>query len=207
MLGFINAVTDKPEWTKKVRFPERKILGTAVEYHSSTQVFDESIIKKWRVEAVTEQPTGREMSERMFEYCIKELQHRAETFGESVHGAINVLPGDVYKSDTAISEELKLALQEAVRMLENVPANEKDWHPGSDGKVLDLVHPSLFPLVYGVSKILPVDAPVTTLQDCIERCGEGETLPKISDAQDDYSYSQRFQWLPCEVDVYSGKAK
>jgi hypothetical protein len=28
----------------------------------------------------------------------------------------------------------------------------KDWHPGSNGQVLDLVHPSLYPIIY--------DAPV-----------------------------------------------
>ncbi|KAJ7062903.1 hypothetical protein C8F01DRAFT_985972, partial [Mycena amicta] len=26
---------------------------------------------------------------------------------------------------------------------------EKDWHPGSNGQVLDLVHPSLYPIMYG----------------------------------------------------------
>ena len=36
-----------------------------------------------------------------------------------------------------------------VAPLEDVPDSEKDWHPGSDGLVLDLVHPSLYPIVYG----------------------------------------------------------
>ncbi|KAF8192397.1 hypothetical protein K438DRAFT_1762395 [Mycena galopus ATCC 62051] len=40
-------------------------------------------------------------------------------------------------------------LKAAVSLLENVPDAEMDWHPGSDGKVLDLVHPSLYCIVYG----------------------------------------------------------
>ena len=114
----------------------------------------------------------------MFSYCISELQHRAKEYRtKSNCRAIRVFNGDVYKSDTAVSQETKLALQKAVRILEDVPESEKDWHPGSDGKVLDLVHPSLFPLIYGTSKILPVGTPITTLGDCIKRCGEGNILP------------------------------
>ena len=30
-----------------------------------------------------------------------------------------------------------------------MPEDQKDWHPGSNKQVLDLVHPSLYPLVYG----------------------------------------------------------
>jgi hypothetical protein len=85
----------------------------------------------------------------MFTYCIEELQFRAKEHPNSPNGAIRVYNGDVYKSDTAVSEETKLALQKAVRVLEDIPAAQKDWRPGSDGKILDLVHPSLFPLIYG----------------------------------------------------------
>ena len=34
-------------------------------------------------------------------------------------------------------------------MLENVPDDQKDWHPRSNNQVLDLVHPSLYCIVYG----------------------------------------------------------
>ena len=36
-----------------------------------------------------------------------------------------------------------------VSPLEDVPDAEKDRHSGSDNRVLDLVHPSLYPIVYG----------------------------------------------------------
>ena len=58
--------------------------------------------------------------------------------------------------------------------LENVPEIYRDWHPGSENTVLDLVHPSLFPVVYGRTKILRDN--VVNLDDCVEKCGEGVTL-------------------------------
>lgn len=60
----------------------------------------------------------------------------------------------VIKSDTLMTENLRQDLLSAVKILEDVPEGEKDWHPGSDNKVLDLVHPLLYPLVYGKSRVL-----------------------------------------------------
>lgn len=45
------------------------------------------------------------------------------------------------------------ALKTAIKPLEDVPEDAKDWHPRSNGLVLDLVHPSLYPLVYGRSMV------------------------------------------------------
>ncbi|KAF6763669.1 hypothetical protein DFP72DRAFT_873115 [Ephemerocybe angulata] len=186
MLGFINAVTDKPEWNKKV--------------------FDQIIIEKWKEETVNLDSDTREqqMSELMFSYCIQELQYRASELDTDSPGgsAVHVFPGDVYKSDSAVPEETRLALLEAVRPLEEVPDSQKDWHPGSNGTVLDLVHPSLFPLVYGVSKVLPLGANITTLEDCIKRCGEGEAFMPEFEGESVYpTVSAKLQWLPCEVDI------
>ena len=159
----------------------------------------------------------------MFDYCIQELRYRAERFepNGSERGAIVVFNGKVVKSDYAVSESIKLALQSAIERLESVPEAQKDWHPGSDGKVLDLVHPSLYPLVYGKTKVLPVGSKVTTLVDCISRCGEGEVIPtpirtEPKDTRPYYDYlprntydpySTKFQWLPCEVDISGDRPK
>jgi Protein of unknown function (DUF4246) len=56
-----------------------------------------------------------------------------------------------WQSDTLFSEELRQALLQEVSRLENVPEHAKDWHPGSNNQVLDLVHPSLFCYVAGVT--------------------------------------------------------
>jgi hypothetical protein len=80
------------------------------------------------------------------------------------------------KSDNAISRSLKDALRRSVFPLCDVPARHKDWHPGSNEQVLDLIHPSLFPLVDGHSRIL-VDR-LTTLADFVERWGNRPFFPE-----------------------------
>jgi hypothetical protein len=141
---------------------------------------------------------------------------------------VTVFNGDVVKSDVAIPISVKEALKAAARELEAVPEKYKDWHPGSDGKVLDLVHPSLFPLIYGRSRVL--EDRLIGLDDCIENCGKGTVVPirdeketqlpglsnntsrpsRFDDGdQPSAPYSKDFQWLPCEVDISAkdGKAK
>ena len=118
----------------------------------------------------------------------------------------------VVKSDTAIPSQLMNDLKVACRPLENVSSNLKDWHPGSDGKVLDLVHPSLFPLIYGRSKVLKEER--VGLEDCMEYINRGETIKVPDDDQqkrpEPYDphyrgrkpdfWSKTFQWIPCQVD-------
>lgn len=151
----------------------------------------------------------------MVDWCIAELRYKAGIFEET--GAISIYNGDVVKSDTAVSSDLKDALRAAVAPLENIPPNQQDWHPNSDKKVLDLVHPSLFPVVYGLTRILPDT--FVTLDDCIERCGEGVVLPIPPENESAFdtaglppyrlsyrrnygtkAFSRKFQWLPCDVE-------
>ena len=184
------------------------------------QVQDKDIIAKWKTEARVGSP---DFSEAMFEYCIAELQHIAigrkfDPHSPITRGAVIVFEGRVVKSDSAVPEEVRIKLQDAVRTLEDVPDAQKDWHPGSDGQVLDLVHPSLFPLVYGKTRVLPVGSKVVTLADCIERSGEGDVIP-IPEATGTGTanrprmyrkyepFSTKFQWLPCEVDISGDKPK
>jgi hypothetical protein len=85
---------------------------------------------------------------------------------------------------------LKEELKRAVNV---VPDDQKDWQPGSDGKVLDLVHPSLFSLVYTQSRILPHST--IGLSDYLDSIGTGETVPDpilLPDAmRDEYRHAAR----------------
>ena len=103
-------------------------------------------------------------------------------------------------SDIAVSHATKEKLKAAILPLENVPESKKDWHPGSDGKVLNIVHPSICPLVYGRTRILP-EAEVP-LMDCHTYTGKGEVIPAPDDTPP--YYSGDFQWLPCEVRLDDG---
>ena len=149
------------------------------------------------------------MSNRMIDWCISELKYNAKRIKDPSNPPPTfVFNGDVYKSDTALSSDFKQRLQLAVAAFEaSIPEDEKDWHPNTDDQVWDLVHPSLFPVVFGRSRVLMGDS-VLGLHDCIVRCGEGTILavPSRYEAPPP-SYSQNFQWLPCEVDISGPKAR
>ncbi|KAF8797380.1 hypothetical protein BYT27DRAFT_7125781, partial [Phlegmacium glaucopus] len=189
MLHIMNYLTDKPDWRNKV--------------------FSDDIANNWKREAL-EMP-GKDISRPMMDWVIEELRYKAKLHEDI--GAVTVYTGHVVKSDSVVPESLKLELQAAVAELEDVPDKHKDWHPGSNGKVLDLVHPSLYPLVYGRTKVLETGR--TSLEDCIARCGEGQTT-RIPPQEEIVArgavwessrlpvggpYSRNFQWLPCTVDI------
>ncbi|EDR01448.1 uncharacterized protein LACBIDRAFT_333174 [Laccaria bicolor S238N-H82] len=161
------------------------------------QIFDDAIRSRWKAEALA--APGRDVTERMAEWCMEELKYKATRFGGMPGGAIKVYNGDVVKSDTAVPHSIKAKLQVAVRPLEDVPSWEKDWHPGSDEKVLNLVHPRLFPVVYGRTRALGNGKGFAMLENCIARCGEGDVLEEQELSGDRYSLD--YQWLPCEVDI------
>ena len=204
MLRLMNELTDKPDWHKKVHRSHKLNFGHGTANTHCYQVFDDGIADKWRKETL--RTPDIDITQEMVDWCIEELRYKARIFEKN--GMVTVYNGDVVKSDLAVPEDLRNALIKAVESLEDVHPSRRDWHPGSSGKVLDLVHPSLFPLVYGLTRILPHGK--ISLDDCIKRSGEGVALEFCVD--EDYKprwgrspFSRKFQWLPCDVDI-SGDA-
>ena len=119
---------------------------------------------------------------------------------------ITTYDGDIVKSDTTIPLALRSALKAAVAPLENVPEIYRDWDFDSNDVILDLVHPSLFPVVYGQTKIL--NDSVVGLDNCIEKCGAGVTLrsPSVYNTVRNH-YNRKYQWLPCDVGFEDNRAK
>ncbi|KAI1140179.1 hypothetical protein F5Y05DRAFT_308671 [Hypoxylon sp. FL0543] len=183
MMNFINQITDKPKWEEKV--------------------FDETIVARWREEAKSAPSEGLDedvfFSGEMFEYCIRELRDKAEK--AKVTGIVNVLDAElaVAKSDTVVPSSLVDALKAGVKVLEDVPDSEKDWHPLSGEKVLDLVHPSLFPLVYGTTRVLPYGK--VPLENCASFIGRGEatTVFEVAPADGPALWGSN-QWLPSDIE-------
>ncbi|KAF4983933.1 hypothetical protein FDECE_17198 [Fusarium decemcellulare] len=196
ILKFVEDITNKPEWWIKVRNPE--------------------IIAKWKQEVLaipwSEYQQNADFTDKMADTCFIELEKKAELYEET--GLIPVMDYSAFviKSDTLLTDDLRDELRSAVKLLEDVPKKCQDWHPGSDGKVLDLVHPSLWPLVYGLSRILP-DKRIP-VENCIDYCGAGSVIPKPikpifqkawysthPEPSENRAISTRFQWLPCDVDL------
>ncbi|KAL3467016.1 hypothetical protein BJX64DRAFT_284164 [Aspergillus heterothallicus] len=193
MLRLMDHITDKPGWHRKV--------------------FDPKIIDKWRLEL---QDSSQDVSEKMLEHIIAELRDKAKFWKEN-EGIVIVYEGGIVKSDLIISEQTRRALTDAVKDLEE--ESPRDYHPGSSDMVVDLVHPSLFPLVYGKTHILHDQ--YIALDDTLNmHPSQGMVIPVPPDEETklpapkppyvDYSrirsiqkpYSAKFQWLPCDVDLW-----
>ncbi|KAL8756240.1 MAG: hypothetical protein Q9199_003062 [Rusavskia elegans] len=220
IMELVNTITDKSDW-------QRKVLDEAIVAKWRAEILDSNppegtsrstpstvlAAKLTRIDAAdgTSNMSGAELSgsqwsarhstmdvsPRMFDWVIAEVKYKAEVFTQL--NCIEALDG-VWKSDTCVSEGLRKALEEAVRPLEDIPEAEKDWHPGSNGQVLDLVHPSIYPLVYGQSRIL--ESETCNVDDCTSWIGKGSVLQlPAGSAELGGEWSEDYQWLPAEFEV------
>ncbi|KAK1765337.1 hypothetical protein QBC33DRAFT_545162 [Phialemonium atrogriseum] len=174
MLRLMDSITDKPEWDRKI--------------------FDEEIVGKWRAEA-TLIPL---ISEKAWEWCVTELRDKARIFKETGKVITYDTGSRCVKSDVIVGPELQAELLSNVEPLLQVPDHQKDWHPGSNDQVLNLVHPSLYPLVYGKTEVLQNGGRVD-LSNIFASCGQG-TVARTHNRPTSDTWSWRFQWLPCEVE-------
>ncbi|GAC97796.1 hypothetical protein PHSY_005383 [Pseudozyma hubeiensis SY62] len=183
MLNIMDALTEKQDWHRKIQDPD--------------------IVSKWQTEALEQSPI---MSQKAFDWCIFELKDKAEWLQRT--GMIRTLDthNRCIKSDTLLTPDFLDSLKNATRpLLEQEP---KDWHPRSNDQVLDLVHPSLYPLVYGKTHYL---AQGSVNLDAWHQATQGTPFPEQAKppperrgfrafATDPTTlYSDRFQWLPCDV--------
>ncbi|OQE20366.1 hypothetical protein PENSTE_c013G08080 [Penicillium steckii] len=179
--------------------------GFNVALNETPKVFDERITSKWRVEI---EKSGQDISLKMMDWVIQELQWKAGILNRT--DSINVFDNGVFKSDTVIPKELQQALKDASMDLSDVSDEEKDYHHNSEGKVVDLVHPSLYPVIYGRTRVLPDR--IIGLDDSIESMGLGSIIPAPNDDRIKMFtgnrrrkvgipiFSKNFQWLPCDVE-------
>ncbi|MFJ3582905.1 DUF4246 domain-containing protein [Streptomyces sp. NPDC090127] len=138
---------------------------------------DADIVARWTREAVDQGLTEAQVS-----YVRAELAQYAALRDGRTGVEVSAVDG-VWQSDELVDDKLGARLREAVRVLEQVPEAERDWHPGSDGQVLDLVHPSLFCLVREASG------------------GPERAWRNPTDRYSKHEFSEMFQWLPTDVDV------
>ncbi|BEJ15263.1 hypothetical protein CspHIS471_0410300 [Cutaneotrichosporon sp. HIS471] len=192
MMRVIDLLTDKPGWVDKLD--------------------NDEIISKWRAEALA-LPFKQGFTDKMFDWVVAELRDKAVLFKKN-GGVVSVYDGAaaVFKTDNALTQDLMARLQEQAAKLEG---DDKDWHPGSNDQVLDLVHPSLFPLVYGKTRFVRSSIP---LGNALATWGSGEVIPKTETPvkkKDNWHYghdperllSRNFQWLPTDVELKDGKAR
>lgn len=159
LINISQKIRSKPNWMEKIKNP--------------------SIVAKWKSEIAEQSVTAAE-----FEYILDELRYYATV----KEGPIEIGPVDgTWQSDELIDETLLTSFKESVfELLENVDESEKDYHPGSKNLVVDLVHPSLFCFVRGVSKITD------------ESGISADTISELSPDESD-SNNSKYRWLPAEI--------
>ncbi|KAJ1898569.1 hypothetical protein LPJ66_002667, partial [Kickxella alabastrina] len=139
-----------------------------------TKVTDATIRSRWAAEAYAQGLTEKEV-----DYVFAELAYYS-----SLHvpnsGIFLSAVEQVWISDTLIDDETEQVLRKWVAVLESGP---EDWHPRNEGVVHNLIHPSLFPLIYGRSSFVDkkIESPVAVLH--VKSFG-------------------RFCWLPSEFQVH-----
>ncbi|KAJ6570066.1 hypothetical protein DFH09DRAFT_1362731 [Mycena vulgaris] len=175
-------IRQKPNWWEKMR--------------------DDTIRSKWIQEAKEQQAELRpweQLTDNMLNYVMSELDSYAKL--RDAKTGIESGPYErIFISDTLIPQDVSTALALAVNALEDVPGTMKDWHPGSDGRVLDLVHPSICPIVFNEAWDIGQGNETWGKDD------DGNTGIFDSPTPDDSNISQmfiseRFQWLPSDFSV------
>ncbi|KAJ2531831.1 hypothetical protein EV175_007194, partial [Coemansia sp. RSA 1933] len=137
-----SAIRGKVDWITKMENPE--------------------IRTRWISEAKQQEP---EMTDVELDYVFAELEYCASL--HTSESGIRMSPVEkVWISDTLIDSSTEEEVKRYAAKLEDVPDRQKDWHPNSNNQVLNLVHPSLFPLIYDRSMILdkPIPSPEAALQ-------------------------------------------
>ncbi|KAJ2891155.1 hypothetical protein GGI21_005936, partial [Coemansia aciculifera] len=171
---------------------------------------DAETVAGWSVEA-----EAHELTDAEFHYVLDELQYYSSLhiLGSSVR--LSAADG-VWFSDSLIDVQTTNALKDYAAVLASVPSRQKDWHPKDHSCVLNLIDPSLFPLIYGRSKLClqTTTSPQVALSPTV--CGEfpgslnrwseilgelGYYVPKCEDNHWLVLSSKGFSWLPTEFRV------
>ncbi|OAQ34529.1 hypothetical protein K457DRAFT_14369 [Linnemannia elongata AG-77] len=189
-----NAIREKPEWWRKIKEP--------------------TIAANWRRELMEESRKRRvrfHLSDAQVDYVLKELEwyarKRQEQFDGGATVAIDFGIEGTRRADGLVPEYLRRRLLQCVKKLENVPDDKKDWHPGSNNQVLDLIHPSLYPFVAGRTRVTEEEAIPPLDFITAGKALDFAPIPKSS-AVESIFYSKKHQWLPTDFDITpEGKVK
>ncbi|GAA6040319.1 hypothetical protein JCM8097_009419 [Rhodosporidiobolus ruineniae] len=191
MFGLSDAIRSKPEWWIK-----RKDAAIRAKWKREAMEQGGAVVTAGLREDGEEEGTAPEesgttrLTEGMVEYVLDELEWHEKQLDDP-NGIQASCFDKIFTSDTIVPSELRNSLIAAATALEaDPPFGQPDWHPGSNEQVLDLVHPSLFPLRYGVTPVRSEGEDGKT---------KVEAAPEARNAE--HSRSKKFQWLPSDVQV------
>ncbi|KAJ2248766.1 hypothetical protein GGI13_004526, partial [Coemansia sp. RSA 455] len=168
----------------------------------------------WATEA-----KAKELTDVEFVYVMDELAYYASLHPPGSNIKFSAADG-VWFSDTLIDDRATSELKDYAAILEGGPDRQKDWYPKDRSRVLNLIDPSLFPLIYSRSKLCRQTSTSPQAALSLEDAGEfpgsldkwHKALHVTEDRVSDYylpirdwqygTYaSDKFSWLPSEFRV------
>ncbi|KAG0044152.1 hypothetical protein BGZ83_010597 [Gryganskiella cystojenkinii] len=186
-----NAIREKPLWFEKFKDP--------------------LIAQRWQQELVA---NDHRLTEVHVRFIFQELEwyskQRQDQIDQGIQHPIESAIDGTRRSDGLVSEGLKQRLLTCVEKLVNIPDHHKDWHPGSNNQVLNLIHPSLYPLVIGRSRVLPHGSKLTFPGlDALKKPSTPIQYRGFYQGRYEERYfSKKYQWLPTDVQISNeGQAK
>jgi hypothetical protein len=188
MLDLINAITERPDW--------------------HVRIFQQGEIARWKADAIS---SSSLINDQTWSWCLKELQDKARDFEKRGYVLVLDTGSSVCKSDMAISATTQSQLQEAAAFLTKELEERMRYENVQKSPVADLVDPSLFPLVYGRTKVLTggqsAGMDEASWSSCIQECQVAPEQPQFPRGisqlhwlSHECIWSTKFQWLPCEVE-------
>ncbi|KAG8930961.1 hypothetical protein FRC01_002010 [Tulasnella sp. 417] len=169
---------------------------------------DPMIRATWEKEALKMEIQGARLSEAEVQYFLDELQGH-EKMRDETTGIQQSCFQCIYEADDLVSEDLRNRLIEAVKVLEDVPDDKKDWHPGGNKQVLNLVHPSMYCIIYDRTLAFPLDSdPVKRTSADLKKLHAPFVAAALKTGpKPDYpgwSYSPKFCWIPTDFEIAPG---
>ncbi|KAJ2449228.1 hypothetical protein GGF42_004840 [Coemansia sp. RSA 2424] len=101
----------------------------------------------WAAEA-----KAKELTDVEFRYVLDELAYYSSLHPLGSNVRLSAADG-IWFSDSLIDTAMTNELKNYAAILESTPSHQKDWHPNGESRVLNLIDPLLFPLIYVHSKL------------------------------------------------------
>ncbi|KAJ2851732.1 hypothetical protein IWW36_000877 [Coemansia brasiliensis] len=189
------AIRSKEDWMSKMMNPEIRI--------------------RWANESKEQGLTEREI-----DYVFEELAFYAALHVPGSNIKLSAVE-NVWISDDLIESSTTEELKKYAAILEDKPEKDRDYHPNTNNQVLNLVHPSLFPLIYQRSRLLAEAIPspeaavdlktfgqapgsISKWDDAVDKLwgdGNGGSIFYIPQNGIEPFTSEKFCWLPSEFRV------
>ncbi|RLV85721.1 hypothetical protein JA9_001701 [Meyerozyma sp. JA9] len=176
IIDLSNSIREKPDWKIKYKDPV--------------------IADKWKKEYIQQIEGKTRHGPEIVDFVLKELQWY-EKLADNEAGFECGCSDSIAVGDKAVSKSIRESFVANARKLEHSFEGNFDYHPGSNNQVIDLVHPSLFPLQYGTTPIkVGSKYAIAEYTDDIQ---------KVKQGVESFGVSKNFQWLPAVMKLEDGK--